>query len=291
MLDQRHGPPHGTIPAMESYGQYCPIARGSRSSPTRWTPLIIRNMLLGARTFTAIRGVPGISKTLLTERLRVLEHYGIVERVPPAAPLAYELTDAGRSVPSATLGRWGEEWLELEPSTWTPTTCSRASQHLLEPEDLPEGPVRGPLSSLGVARASAWLLCATTAPRSAPSRRCPRTTSCSNQAGVARPLAPGRAHDRPGPAQRRLQGPGPPASGAHARQVGRPGLHGVRRLRGRPRDLDLARRPHQALNPASSIVRFSPSRRPTSGSQPSSSRALAMSGWRTAGRPPAAPRR
>ena len=51
------------IPAMETYGQYCPIARGSEIFATRWTPLMIRNMLLGARTFTAIReGAPGSRK-------------------------------------------------------------------------------------------------------------------------------------------------------------------------------------------------------------------------------------
>ena len=92
---------------MESYGQYCPIARGSEIFATRWTPLIIRNMLLGARTFTQIReGVPGISKTLLADRLRVLEHYRIVERVPAGERrTAYELTDAGRALGSLESSR------------------------------------------------------------------------------------------------------------------------------------------------------------------------------------------
>jgi DNA-binding HxlR family transcriptional regulator len=153
-----------TIPAMESYGQYCPIARGSEIFATRWTPLIIRNMLLGARTFTAIReGVPGISKTLLTERLRVLEHYGIVERVPAGERRsAYELTDAGQALGPVcdALGRWGEEWLELEPEHLDAHYMLESLSKLLEPEDLPEGQVTIRFELGGRPRQRFWLLCA-----------------------------------------------------------------------------------------------------------------------------------
>ena len=63
----------------------------------RWTPLIVRNMLLGCRTFGEIReGLPGISKTLLSQRLSLLEHYGILERRPNpnGRGSLYELTTA-----------------------------------------------------------------------------------------------------------------------------------------------------------------------------------------------------
>ena len=64
---------------MKSYGQYCPIARGAEIFATRWTPLIVRNLLLGCRTFGEIRaGLPGISKSLLSQRLEMLRHYGVV---------------------------------------------------------------------------------------------------------------------------------------------------------------------------------------------------------------------
>jgi DNA-binding HxlR family transcriptional regulator len=56
-----------------SYRQFCPIARGSEVFATRWTPLIVRNLLLGCRSFSEIRaGLPGISRTLLSQRLQLL---------------------------------------------------------------------------------------------------------------------------------------------------------------------------------------------------------------------------
>lgn len=68
---------------MDSYGQYCPIARGAEIFATRWTPIIVRNLLLGCRTFSEILdGAPGIPRSLLSERLRQLEHVGILTRTP-----------------------------------------------------------------------------------------------------------------------------------------------------------------------------------------------------------------
>jgi DNA-binding HxlR family transcriptional regulator len=90
---------------VDGYHQYCPIARGAEVFATRWTPLIVRNMLRGSRTFTEIRaGAPGISKTLLAERLRMLEHYGVIERTPiDERRSSYVLTGTGRALaPSAT---------------------------------------------------------------------------------------------------------------------------------------------------------------------------------------------
>jgi DNA-binding HxlR family transcriptional regulator len=105
---------------MDSYGQYCPIARGAEIFATRWTPIIVRNLLAGCRTFTEIReGAPGISRALLSERLRQLEHYGIVARVPNASGRghSYELTEAGSELQAVcdALGAWGARWLELAP--------------------------------------------------------------------------------------------------------------------------------------------------------------------------------
>ena len=60
----------------------------------RWTPIIVRNLLLGASTFGEIQdGAPGIPRTLLSQRLRLLEQHGIVERAPAAA--RYALTRGG----------------------------------------------------------------------------------------------------------------------------------------------------------------------------------------------------
>ena len=44
---------------MGTYRQYCPIARASEILAERWTPLIIRNLMFGAETFSALaRGLP-----------------------------------------------------------------------------------------------------------------------------------------------------------------------------------------------------------------------------------------
>ena len=63
------------FPAMKSgYGEFCPIAKASEIFATRWTPLVLRELMLGAHSFNDIhRGVPLMSRTLVAERLRQLE--------------------------------------------------------------------------------------------------------------------------------------------------------------------------------------------------------------------------
>jgi DNA-binding HxlR family transcriptional regulator len=100
---------------VRTYGQYCPVARSSEILAMRWTPIIIRNLLLGAETFSDIQeGAPGIPRTLLSQRLRLLEQHGIVERL---AGRRYGLTAAGRELEPVVdaLGVWGSRWLELAP--------------------------------------------------------------------------------------------------------------------------------------------------------------------------------
>ena len=66
---------------MRDYGQFCPIARTSELLAERWTPIIVRNLLNGCRTFNEIRqGAPGISTALLTQRLDALERRGVLVR-------------------------------------------------------------------------------------------------------------------------------------------------------------------------------------------------------------------
>jgi DNA-binding HxlR family transcriptional regulator len=94
------------------YGQFCPIAKASEVLATRWTPLILRELMANNRSFNDIhRGVPLISRAVLVHRLRELEDHGIVERRPRerGPGREYWLTPAGdafRSVVSE-LGHWG----------------------------------------------------------------------------------------------------------------------------------------------------------------------------------------
>jgi DNA-binding HxlR family transcriptional regulator/putative sterol carrier protein len=95
------------------YQQYCVLARALDIVGDRWTLLIVRELAPGPRRFTdLIDGLPGISRALLTERLRVLERDGIIARhelPPPAARQVYKLTDDGRDLATAMapLMAWG----------------------------------------------------------------------------------------------------------------------------------------------------------------------------------------
>lgn len=95
------------------YQQFCALARTLDVAGDRWTLLIVRELAPGPRRFTdLIDGLPGISRKLLTERLRTLERDGILARrelPPPAARQVYELTEDGRDLAHAMapLIAWG----------------------------------------------------------------------------------------------------------------------------------------------------------------------------------------
>jgi DNA-binding HxlR family transcriptional regulator/putative sterol carrier protein len=99
--------------AEHCYQQYCALARTLDVAGDRWTLLIVRELAPGPRRFTdLLDGLPGISRNLLTERLRALERDGIIARQelpPPAARQVYALTDDGRdlAVAMAPLIAWG----------------------------------------------------------------------------------------------------------------------------------------------------------------------------------------
>jgi len=98
---------------MEGYGQYCPLAKGAEVFAERWTPLILRELLRGSTTFNDLhRGVPRMSRSLLSSRLKKLETCGVLERRPNSTGTHYELTPAGRELGSVVtqLGTWAQRW-------------------------------------------------------------------------------------------------------------------------------------------------------------------------------------
>lgn len=128
---------------METYRQFCPIARGAEVFAMRWTPLIIRNMTLGCRTFGEIRsGLPGIPKALLSQRIKMLERYGVLERRPNPRGRGslYELTTAGHELRAVTaaLGAWGSRWLELAPPHFDSGVLLWGLSKTLTATDIPE---------------------------------------------------------------------------------------------------------------------------------------------------------
>lgn len=105
---------------MSKYGQYCPVARAAEILGDRWTLLIVRDLICGARHFNALeRGLPGIPRAVLANRLKRLQQTGILERTEESGSqkVSYALTPAGWSLKSVieALGDWGGKWAFGEP--------------------------------------------------------------------------------------------------------------------------------------------------------------------------------
>lgn len=100
---------------MKGYGQFCPVAVASEIVAERWTPLILRELLSGSRRFGELRqGLPLISRTLLSQRLRYLEDVGLIESRPLPTGRGYEylVTPAAEEFRDVLdrLGAWGQRW-------------------------------------------------------------------------------------------------------------------------------------------------------------------------------------
>jgi DNA-binding HxlR family transcriptional regulator len=104
---------------MTGYGQFCSIARAHEVLGGRWTLLIVREILCGSRRFNDIRrGIPRVSRTILSERLQALVFAGAVFRTDGSHGPEYELTEAGQELATlvGALGTWGQRWLERDPA-------------------------------------------------------------------------------------------------------------------------------------------------------------------------------
>ena len=99
---------------MTSYGQFCPLAKAMEVLDERWTMLVVRELLAGSTQFNDLRrGVPKMSPTLLSKRLRALERAGVVRRSTEGGRVRYTLTQAGRELQGVVeaLGAWGIRWI------------------------------------------------------------------------------------------------------------------------------------------------------------------------------------
>mgnify|MGYP000978705676 CR=1 FL=1 len=99
-----------------SYGQFCPVSMASEILCSRWTTLVVRELLCGSTRFSDIRrGVPKMSPTLLSKRLKELERAGVlyVSRKPNGS-VEYQLTEAGEELRPLIigLGNWAHRWME-----------------------------------------------------------------------------------------------------------------------------------------------------------------------------------
>jgi len=111
---------------MKGYGQFCPIAKASEILAERWTHLVIRELGAGSETFNDLRrGLPLMSPSLLSARLKSLEAAGVVDRTEADGRVRYTLTEAGLELKPILLamGTWGHRWArsklgkeDLDPS-------------------------------------------------------------------------------------------------------------------------------------------------------------------------------
>jgi DNA-binding HxlR family transcriptional regulator len=131
---------------MADYGQFCSVARAHEAIGGRWTLLVVRELLCGSRRFNDIRrGIPRISRTMLSERLQALVHVGAITRIEGEHGPEYSLTEAGQELMGvvSALGTWGQRWLprhtETEDLDLEPLLVDM--QRRVRAEALPPGPM------------------------------------------------------------------------------------------------------------------------------------------------------
>ncbi len=154
---------------MKGYGQFCPVAQAAEVLAERWTPLVIRELCCGSTRFNDLqRGVPRMSPSLLSRRLRELEHAGLVriQRAAQGRGTEYHLTPAGAALFPVIeqMGNWAVDWLRhqvtaernLDPDLLMWDIRRRATEF----GELPEGRhvVRFRFSDVPVSKRFYWLI-------------------------------------------------------------------------------------------------------------------------------------
>jgi len=103
------------------YRQFCPVAMAAEILCTRWTVVLLRELMAGSTRFNELRrGVPRMSPALLSQRLKELEAAGVVTRQAAGGSRTpeYRLTPSGLDLGPLVeaFGVWGQRWVESEVS-------------------------------------------------------------------------------------------------------------------------------------------------------------------------------
>ena len=149
-----------------SYGQFCPVAMATEIVCTRWTPLILRELVAGSTRFNDLRkGVPRMSPTLLSKRLKELEESGVIERTRgDDGAWHYRLTPAGSELKEVVLalGFWGQRWIEARTSlkNLDPSLLMWDMRRNLDPTPMPprRAVIQIQYPELSPARRTWWLI-------------------------------------------------------------------------------------------------------------------------------------
>ena len=108
--------------AQGSYRQFCPVAMAAEILCTRWTMLVLRELVAGSKRFNDLRrGVPRMSPALLSQRLKELEAANVISRTPSSTEpgvFEYQLTASGRELEPLVqaFGIWGQRWIDADLS-------------------------------------------------------------------------------------------------------------------------------------------------------------------------------
>jgi len=128
---------------MSGYGQFCPVSQALEVVGERWTLLIVRELLCDNYRFNELlNGLPLISRSLLSQRLKSLEEAAIVERRErDGGGVEYRLTKAGRELEPIVmgLGAWARRWVEhrLSPDDLDPVLMMWDLRRRLDAKRLP----------------------------------------------------------------------------------------------------------------------------------------------------------
>ena len=150
---------------MKTYGQFCPVAKAAEIFAERWTPLIIRELLMGSRKFSELEiGMAHIPRSLLSQRLRSLEAAGVLTRktVGNSKRPEYHLTEAGADLFEVVkgLGDWGQKWVnhDIGPADVDPALLTWDMHRRVNVDLLPPGKVVIQLTFHGAAKGEYWLV-------------------------------------------------------------------------------------------------------------------------------------
>ncbi len=127
------------------YKQFCPVAMAAELLCTRWTMVLLRELVAGSTRFNDLRrGVPKMSPTLLSQRLKELELAGVIERrelKSEKGVFEYQMTEAGKDLRPVVeaLGFWGQKWVEarLSLKNLDPSLLMWDMRRNLNPSPLP----------------------------------------------------------------------------------------------------------------------------------------------------------
>ena len=128
------------------YKQFCPIAMAAELLCTRWTMVLLRELIAGSTRFNDLRrGIPKMSPTLLSQRLKELEAAGVIDRRELRSEkgvFEYHMTESGKDLRPVVeaMGFWGQKWVEarLTLKNLDPSLLMWDMRRNLNPSPLPD---------------------------------------------------------------------------------------------------------------------------------------------------------